>query len=169
MYIYIFQLKKLSSSKTMSFGDVRPDDSQWHYTVLDDRSFEIRGKTLFFIVVIFSVFLVVGLLLLYARWACRYRHVSSPPPNPDPPPSQGLDAAAIKRLPVVSHHSEASAAECCICLGVFEDGEKVKVLPRCYHCYHPECVDRWLSAQPSCPMCRNSLRVDSAVLKVVVE
>ncbi|EXB29971.1 RING-H2 finger protein ATL66 [Morus notabilis] len=61
------------------------------------------------------------------------------------------------------------AAECSICLGVFEDGEKVKVLPGCSHCYHPECVDRWLSAQPSCPLCRASLRVDSPVLKVVVE
>ncbi|PON86572.1 43kDa postsynaptic protein [Trema orientale] len=159
---------------------------QWHYTVLDDRNFEIRGRTLFFVIVVFSVLLVVTLLFLYARWVCRYRHATTFPaastshaPRAALAPSQGLDAAAIMGLPIVLHQSGdpgdeagpgrvSGPAECCICLGVFEDGEKLKVLPQCCHCYHPECVDRWLSTQSSCPLCRASLRVDPAVPKIVV-
>lgn len=169
-------------------GDVAEESQplQWHYTVLDDRNFEIRGRTLFFVIVVFSVLLVVTLLFLYARWVCRYRHASIPssashaPRVHQLPPPQGLDAAVIKGLPIILHQTEdpdpesgpgrvSGQVECCICLGVFEDGEKVKVLPQCCHCYHPECVDRWLSTQSSCPLCRASLRVDSAVPKIVVE
>lgn len=50
-----------------------------------------------------------------------------------------------------------SELECCICLGGFEDGEKVKVLPNCEHAYHSLCVDKWLSSHSSCPLCRDSL------------
>ena len=163
---------------------------QWHYTILDDRNVEIRGRTLFFIIVTFSVILVVTLLFLYARWVCRYRHVSipsapstshAPRSNSLPRPDQGLDAATIKGLPIILYQSEhpsefgpgrdsgSDQVECCICLGVFEDGEKVKVLPQCCHCYHPACVDRWLTTQSSCPLCRASLRVDPAIPKIVVE
>ena len=47
--------------------------------------------------------------------------------------------------------------ECCICLNVLKEGGKVKVLPECEHVYHLECVQMWLSANPSCPLCRSSL------------
>ncbi|MCL7041579.1 hypothetical protein MKW94_016106 [Papaver nudicaule] len=40
---------------------------------------------------------------------------------------------------------------------MFEDEEKVKILPNCKHCYHPECVDAWLVTHSSCPLCRSSL------------
>uniref|UniRef100_A0A803QYT0 RING-type domain-containing protein n=1 Tax=Cannabis sativa TaxID=3483 RepID=A0A803QYT0_CANSA len=152
---------------------------EWHYTVLDDRNFEIRGQAIFFVIIIFSVLLVVTLLVLYARWICRYRHVSFPIDSArggGPVPStQGLDAAVIKGMPIILHQAEeegeavAHRAECCICLGVFEEGEKVKVLPQCYHCFHPECVDQWLGTHSSCPLCRASLRVETVVPKILVE
>ncbi|KAL5577589.1 hypothetical protein UlMin_019288 [Ulmus minor] len=151
---------------------------EWHYTILDDRNFQIHGHTLFFIIVVFSVVIAATLLVLYTRWLCRYRdrHVSDLPttshaPGAAPPPRKGLDPDAIKGLPVVLHKSSSAAKvpiECSICLGVFEDGEKLKVLPRCCHCYHPECVDKWLISQSSCPLCRASLRVDSADSRIVI-
>lgn len=62
--------------------------------------------------------------------------------------------------------------ECCICLGVFEDGDKVKVLPLCKHCFHAECVDKWLCSHSSCPLCRASLQdesqVDSAIPQIEI-
>lgn len=77
----------------------------------------------------------------------------------------------INTLPVTLHRSmpppaagAAGGNECIICLGEFEDGDVVKVLPRCQHSYHCECVDRWLRTRSSCPLCRNSLRVDSVVV-----
>uniref|UniRef100_A0A453FU13 RING-type domain-containing protein n=1 Tax=Aegilops tauschii subsp. strangulata TaxID=200361 RepID=A0A453FU13_AEGTS len=46
---------------------------------------------------------------------------------------------------------------CAICLGEFEDGEKVRVLPRCGHEFHVRCVDTWLVSHDSCPTCRDSV------------
>nr|XP_043616048.1 RING-H2 finger protein ATL66-like [Erigeron canadensis] len=74
----------------------------------------------------------------------------------------GLDAATINNLPIIVYQqgaNETSSSECSICLGVFEDGDKLKELPSCSHCYHCECVDKWLITHSSCPICRTSVRV----------
>ncbi|KAF8754856.1 hypothetical protein HU200_011393 [Digitaria exilis] len=46
------------------------------------------------------------------------------------------------------------AATCSVCLGVFQNGEMVRLLPVCLHLYHVECIDPWLDAHSSCPICR---------------
>ncbi|KAK9913754.1 hypothetical protein M0R45_037563 [Rubus argutus] len=151
-----------------------PDSSglfHGHYTVLDDREFQVRGRTLFFVVIVVTVVLLVTVFLLYARWVCRTNHARHAPPQKP----CGLDAALILGLPIVLYQSSgdlesAGSGECCICLGVFENGDKVKVLPECRHCYHSDCVDTWLSAKSSCPLCRTSLRSNSdEVTQVVVQ
>ncbi|PUZ62729.1 hypothetical protein GQ55_3G009400 [Panicum hallii var. hallii] len=65
----------------------------------------------------------------------------------------------MRRIPVVVYETKAgvSATECAICLGEFDDGEKVRVLPRCHHGFHVACIDMWLAMNPSCQTCRNSL------------
>ncbi|KAE8669369.1 RING-H2 finger protein ATL66 [Hibiscus syriacus] len=135
----------------------------WHLAEVEDRHFQIHGRTLFFIIVLALITLIFALIFVYARWFCRFsRHAPSPTSHalPDSQP-RGLDAAVINALPVTMFSvEEATQSECCICLGVFEDGEKVKVLPPCKHSYHPECVDRWLSTESSCPLCRASLLVE---------
>lgn len=154
----------------------------WHYGELDDRNFQIHGHTLFFIIVLFSIVIVVVLVFLSAKWVCRHHSLrfptSSHAPRSSPlPEPQGLDPVIIKGLPIILHQTSSSdtnrcnseQAECCICLGLFEDGEKVKILPKCSHCYHPECVDRWLCAHSSCPLCRASLRVDSDLPEIEIE
>ncbi|XP_010558069.1 PREDICTED: RING-H2 finger protein ATL66-like [Tarenaya hassleriana] len=153
----------------------------WHETEYDDRNFQIHGRTLFYAVVVFSTALLLVFLSLYIRRICLLRlpHSHAPPQLPltrfVSDGGGGLDPAVIRSLPVVLCRREAGAAagaeaatvaeesECCICLGGFEDGDKVKVLPQCRHCYHCECVDRWLRSESSCPICRVSVRVDSSV------
>ncbi|KAK2633224.1 hypothetical protein EUGRSUZ_L00233 [Eucalyptus grandis] len=132
----------------------------WRYTELHDHNFQIQGHTLFYVVGLFRVVCLVTLLFLYARWVCRYHGLP-------PETSHAPDAAAIDRLPIVLHGSVSSEAvegsgECSMCLGAFEDGEKVKVLPRCGDRYHCACVDRWLVTRPVCLLCRAPLRVDPA-------
>ena len=44
--------------------------------------------------------------------------------------------------------------ECAIYLTEFREGEKGRLLPRCGHRFHVECVDMWLETHFSCPLCR---------------
>ncbi|KAI9108086.1 hypothetical protein K1719_020959 [Acacia pycnantha] len=49
------------------------------------------------------------------------------------------------------------STECPICLGEFEKGDKVRMLPKCNHGFHVSCIDTWLLSHSSCPNCRHSL------------
>ncbi|KAL6870595.1 hypothetical protein ACP4OV_014443 [Aristida adscensionis] len=71
----------------------------------------------------------------------------------------GLKRRELRRIPVAVYESRSGApgAECAICLGELADGEKVRVLPRCHHGFHVQCIDMWLAAHSSCPICRSSL------------
>ncbi|WVZ79939.1 hypothetical protein U9M48_027461 [Paspalum notatum var. saurae] len=47
------------------------------------------------------------------------------------------------------------APTCSVCLGVFQVGETVRLLPVCLHLFHVECIDPWLDAHSTCPICRS--------------
>ncbi|ESQ48924.1 hypothetical protein EUTSA_v10022203mg [Eutrema salsugineum] len=143
----------------------------WHENQYEDRNFQIHGRTIFFAMAIFSVVLFLALLTLYIHRSCHVRdpiNIHAPSPPLTLCVSGGLEQAVIRSLPVMLCRREATEEEvereCCICLGGFEEGEKMKVLPPCRHCYHCECVDRWLKTESTCPLCRVSIRVDSSTL-----
>ncbi|KAM7271849.1 hypothetical protein ACFE04_031063 [Oxalis oulophora] len=154
-----------SSSKVSSPTSIA--SLHWHYTELNDKDFQIKGRTLFFILTLFAVVFLVALIYFYVQRLCRRRRHTSISHAPLSLPCsrpRGLDKASISALPVTLHseQKDKGEGECCICLGVFEDSDRVKVLPRCLHCYHGDCVDKWLMTQSSCPLCRSSLRVHSS-------
>ncbi|CAD6339297.1 unnamed protein product [Miscanthus lutarioriparius] len=87
---------------------------------------------------------------------------------PGTTPSGGTDAAAAIRsvpgvettLPAFSYTPQegehgGSALECAVCLGAVKEGEMVRQLPACMHVYHVGCIDRWLAAHQTCPVCRS--------------
>lgn len=45
-----------------------------------------------------------------------------------------------------------------MCLSNMEDGEEARLLPNCKHVFHVACIDRWLAAQSTCPVCRTRAR-----------
>ncbi|KAM5560668.1 RING-H2 finger protein ATL74 [Rosa sericea] len=71
----------------------------------------------------------------------------------------GLKKSHLRQIPVAVYGEgiHIPATECPICLGEFEDGEKVRVLPKCNHGFHVRCIDTWLVSHSSCPNCRHSL------------
>ncbi|KAG8053018.1 hypothetical protein GUJ93_ZPchr0001g30568 [Zizania palustris] len=75
-----------------------------------------------------------------------------------PPPGLGEDAIAA--LPKFEYHDtgdECDRWECAICLCAVADGEEARQLPRCMHLFHRGCVDMWLMAHTSCPVCRTEV------------
>lgn len=100
-----------------------------------------------------------------------------PPPRPQPHAAAAAVTAStaggpatdarlkkmgLKRIPVVVFEARPGASatdDCVICLGEFDDGDKVRVLPRCHHSFHVQCIDPWLATHPSCPTCRDRLLI----------
>ncbi|CAM2117992.1 unnamed protein product [Caretta caretta] len=69
---------------------------------------------------------------------------------------RGLTKADIEHLPSYrfnpeSHQSEQSL--CVVCFSDFEARQLLRVLP-CNHEFHAKCVDKWLKANRTCPICR---------------
>ncbi|BAT81100.1 RING-H2 finger protein ATL66-like [Vigna umbellata] len=156
---------------------IRDSESfNWHSDAeLEDQDLHIRGQKLFFIVVLFSIVVLFTALFLFARRICHHHGLlfDAVPPQQAPPtlPSDdGLDADAIKRLPIILHQrTAAEETECCICLGAFVDGAKLKVLPGCEHSFHSECVDKWLANHSNCPLCRASLKLNPSLPRILIQ
>ncbi|XP_006647838.1 E3 ubiquitin-protein ligase ATL23-like [Oryza brachyantha] len=74
----------------------------------------------------------------------------------------GLSAEEVGELPCHDVREGAGAGECAVCLEAFRAGDRRRVLPRCEHGFHAQCVDSWLSMSRLCPMCRAEVAVVAA-------
>lgn len=70
----------------------------------------------------------------------------------------GLDEATIESIAVTKYQAGSGlhgSADCSVCLGDFQDGDLVRLLPKCGHAFHVPCIDTWLRAHVNCPVCRS--------------
>ncbi|KAE9448663.1 hypothetical protein C3L33_19426, partial [Rhododendron williamsianum] len=77
--------------------------------------------------------------------------------------SSGIDKIVIESLPFFKFSSLKGlrgGLECAVCLSKFEDVEVLRLLPKCKHAFHINCVDQWLENHSSCPLCRQKISVD---------
>lgn len=136
------------------------------YSAYGATGTQFNSSMAIIIVVLICVFFLMGFLSIYlrqcsdrdepslARWAPR-RH-------------RGLDATAIAAFPklvyadVKDHKLGKGALECAICLSEFEEEDCLRLLPKCDHVFHPECIDSWLASHATCPVCRADLAAEDA-------
>lgn len=45
---------------------------------------------------------------------------------------------------------------CCICLAKYAHNDELRELP-CAHCFHKDCVDKWLKINALCPLCKSEI------------
>ncbi|XP_022131441.1 RING-H2 finger protein ATL11-like [Momordica charantia] len=77
--------------------------------------------------------------------------------------ARGLDAAVIATFPTFVYSNVKGvkigkgSLECAVCLSEFEDEDTLRLLPKCSHVFHADCIDAWLVSHSTCPVCRASL------------
>ncbi|KAK1289618.1 putative RING-H2 finger protein ATL12 [Acorus calamus] len=79
----------------------------------------------------------------------------------------GIDKNIIDSLPFFRFSSlkgSREGLECAVCLSRFEDTEVLRLLPKCKHAFHIDCVDKWLESHSSCPLCRYKVDVEDLSL-----
>ncbi|PKA49477.1 RING-H2 finger protein ATL43 [Apostasia shenzhenica] len=126
------------------------------------------------VVVVLSIMLsLTCLLLLYAKHCRRQGNVVSGPRSASGAPteqrSSGVERSVVEALPIFrfgSIRGEKQGLECPVCLGRFEPAELLRLLPKCRHAFHVDCVDAWLASHSTCPLCRSRVDPEDALLLV---
>ncbi|KAH7387658.1 hypothetical protein KP509_16G035000 [Ceratopteris richardii] len=78
----------------------------------------------------------------------------------------GVDRSVIDSLPTFSFsslHGLKDGLECAVCLSRFEVSDTLRLLPKCKHAFHCECVDTWLSNHSTCPLCRKKVEAEDVL------
>lgn len=146
----------------------------------DPLAVSFRPSIAVIIGVLTTMFALTFLLLLYAKHCKRRSNSSALPPFPGdhhlpstpPPPlragrNSGVDRSIIDALPVFSFASLLGlkdGLECAVCLGRFEQPELLRLLPKCKHAFHLECVDTWLNNHSTCPLCRHRVEAEDVLM-----
>ncbi|KAJ6794274.1 RING-H2 finger protein ATL3-like [Iris pallida] len=140
-------------------------------TVSPARGYVVSRKIMLSgIAVLFAIVIFILFLHLYVRWHVRRRYdrrrrrsrlfseaASSEDQNQRSAP-RGLEKEVLNSLAVeVFSAGDGDAeeeADCAVCINEFDEGEKVRVLPRCGHRFHVDCIDMWFCSHSTCPLCR---------------
>lgn len=144
-----------------------------------NKGYALSGKIMLSaIVILFFVVILMVCLHLYARWYLlrarrrqirrnrqrRTHLVFHVDPAAGALSTRGLDASVLKSLPVFVYTSmtnpETTPKECAVCLSEFEENETGRLLPKCNHSFHTDCIDMWFKSHSTCPLCRSPVEPD---------
>eukprot|EP01018_Ginkgo_biloba_P028726 Gb_14312 [translate_table: standard] len=141
----------------------------------DDNPYDLNARfnpsMAIIIVVLLSAFFFMGFFSIYIRRCATEEENTRNPGGPraagngsDDRHSHGLDKEIIESFPVFSYSlvkglkmQGKESSECAVCLSEFEEDEALRLLPKCKHAFHPDCIDVWLFSHNTCPLCRTSL------------
>ncbi|KAL1559840.1 RING-type E3 ubiquitin transferase [Salvia divinorum] len=111
------------------------------------------------------MFSLTFVLLLYAKFchrAASFQSTANSHQIHDGLPrsrslASGVDKTVVESLPFFRFSSlrgSRDGLECAVCLARFEDVEILRLLPKCKHAFHIDCIDQWLEKHSTCPLCR---------------
>ncbi|KAF5452880.1 hypothetical protein F2P56_027836 [Juglans regia] len=140
---------------------------------------ELTGKIMVVAIIVLVLIVVFVLFLhLYAKWFWWRIDEANPSAHPRRrfvfAPGQelaisatlrrGLDPFVLRSLPVLIFNPNdfKEGLECAVCLSELVQGEKARLLPKCNHGFHVDCIDMWLQSHSTCPLCRNPVAPESS-------
>ncbi|KZV48600.1 hypothetical protein F511_27919 [Dorcoceras hygrometricum] len=120
------------------------------------------------LVVLLIMFGITFVIVAYAKFCHRrmaypVNEIHDPPVLRSMSRFSGVDRTIIESLPFFRFSSlkgSKQGLECVVCLSRFEDSEILRLLPKCRHAFHMNCIDKWLEKHSSCPLCRYRFDVE---------
>lgn len=117
------------------------------------------------------MFCITFILLVYAKFCHRAGRATAGSGDRENPIAlaqarsrfSGIDKTVIESLPFFRFSSlkgSKEGLECAVCLSKFEDIEILRLLPKCRHAFHIDCIDYWLERHSSCPLCRHKVSAE---------
>ncbi|CAJ1973890.1 unnamed protein product [Sphenostylis stenocarpa] len=117
------------------------------------------------IAVLSTLFAITLILLLYVKFCrvnphqlfTRNSNLQNFHPTRSRSRVSGIDKEVVETLPFFTFSSlkgSKEGLECTVCLSKFEDTETLRLLPKCKHAFHMNCIDKWFESHSTCPLCR---------------
>ncbi|GMI89466.1 Arabidopsis Toxicos en Levadura 42 [Hibiscus trionum] len=118
------------------------------------------------------MFALTFFLLLYAKLCSRGRGTDHGDHHPGMlhrtrSRFSGIDKKVVESLPFFRFsllRGSKQGLECAVCLSKFEDIEILRLLPKCKHGFHIDCIDKWLEKHSSCPLCRQKVKAEDLTM-----
>jgi hypothetical protein len=81
-----------------------------------------------------------------------------PQPEPEEKYTYVVEEQLMRALPeiILTSTKGMKEEECTYCLGNFEKGQKLIILP-CAHSFHSKCIKQWFTKDNTCPICKFSI------------
>lgn len=142
----------------------------------NDDDYELNGNKVspsmaLIVIVLVLGFFITGCIAIYIQQCSDNSSIGDPAAiarnqNLLRAQIRGLDQSVIETFPTFLYADVKDlkfgkeSLECAICLNEFQEDETLRLLPKCDHAFHPDCIDSWLSGHTTCPVCRANLVPD---------
>ncbi|CAH8266297.1 unnamed protein product [Arabidopsis lyrata] len=129
--------------------------------------YALNGKIMLSsVIVLFVAVIMILCFHSYARWLFRRQnrrirrriraHIRTLSASPR---DQALDPVVLDKIPIFVYSSKnppppEEKEECSVCLSEFEEEDEGRLLPKCGHSFHVDCIDTWFRSRSTCPLCR---------------
>lgn len=128
------------------------------------------------VTIIILVFLLIGFFTLYfckcffqnfleSRLGRQRSPINSTADPTNAATYSGLDPTIVNTFPTFTYSSVKEyrrakySLECAICLLEFEDDHVIRLVNKCCHVFHQDCIDLWFEMHKTCPVCRRNLEL----------